>query len=306
MLGPLLFILCVNDMPDVVKSHIQMFADDTRVYREVNNTPAAQLLQDDIDALEDWTTAWQLQFNAEKCKVMHLGSKNSEYKYKMHKGDMEIELQPTTLENDLGVYIDPKLTFSSHCEQKVNKANKILGLIRRSYVHLDTVTVNASWCPIYRKDSELLENTQRRATKLAPLTKNLSLYTDRLITLGLPSLYYRRARGDVIEMYKHTHGKYTVVADYIKMDTDPRSRGHKYKLKKQRATKTIRQQYFSNRVTNTWNMLPADVVDAPSLNAFKARIDKHWRKCKYSLRSVHEAYNPTSSLLERPRPDTGS
>ena len=320
VLGPLLFILFVNDMPDVVKSHIQMFADDTKVYREVNNPPEAQLLQDDIDALEDWTTAWQLQFNAEKCKVMHLGSKNSEHKYKMHKGDMEIELQPTTLEKDLGVYIDPKLTFSSHCEQKVNKANKILGLIRRSYVHLDTVTVktlftslvrphleygNASWCPIYRKDSELLENTQRRATKLAPSIKDLS-YTDRLIALGLPSLYYRRARGDVIEMYKHTHGKYTVVADYIKMDTDPRSRGHKYKLKKQRATKTIRQQYFSNRVTNTWNMLPADVVDAPSFNSFKARIDKHWRKYKYSLRSVHEAYNPTSSLLERPRPDTGS
>ena len=119
---------------------------------------------------------------------------------------------------------------------------------------------NASWCPIYRKDSELLENTQRRATKLAPSIKDLS-YTDRLIALGLPSLYYRRARGDVIEMYKHTHGKYTVVADYIKMDTDPRSRGHKYKLKKQRATKTIRQQ-FSNRV-NTWNCCH-DVVDAPS------------------------------------------
>ena len=50
----------------------------------------------------------------------------------MHKGDVEIEMQPTLLEKDLGVYIDPKLTFSSHCEQKVNKANKIL---RRSYVH---------------------------------------------------------------------------------------------------------------------------------------------------------------------------
>ena len=131
----------------------------------------------------------------------------------MHKGDMEIELQPSTLEKDLGVYIDPKLTFSSHCEQKVNKANKILGLICRSYVHLDTVTVktlftslvrphleygNASWCPIYRKDSELLENTQRRATKLAPSIKDLS-YTDRLIALGLPSLQKseRRRHRDV-------------------------------------------------------------------------------------------------------------
>ena len=187
------------------------------------------------------------------------------------------------------MYIDPKLTFSSHCEQKVNKANKILGLICRSYVHLDTITVktlftslvrphleygNASWCPVYRKDSELLENTQRRATKLAPAIKDLS-YSERLIKLELPSLYYRRARGEVIEMYKHTHGKYTVVAEYIKMDTDSRGRGHKFKLKKQRATKTVRQHYFSNRVTNTWNMLPADVVDAPSLNSFKARIDKH-------------------------------
>ena len=77
---------------------------------------------------------------------MHLSSKNMEHKYKMDKGDMEIELQPTTLEKDLGVYIDPKLKFSSHWEQKVNKANKILGLIHRSYVHLDTITLKHSIC----------------------------------------------------------------------------------------------------------------------------------------------------------------
>ena len=90
------------------------------------------------------------------------------------------------------------------------------------------------------------------------------------------------------------------------MDTDSRGRDHKYKLKKQRATKTIRQQYFSNGVMNTWNMLPADVVDAHSLNSLKARINKHWCQYKYSLHSVHEAYNPTSKLLERSRSDTGS
>ena len=59
------------------------------------------LLKIIIDALEDWTTTWQLQFNADKCKVMHLGSKNLEHKYKMHKGDVETELQQTTLEKDL-------------------------------------------------------------------------------------------------------------------------------------------------------------------------------------------------------------
>ena len=121
MLGPLLFILFVNDKPNVVKSHTQMFADDMKIYRAVNNQTEARQLHDDIDALGDWTVTWQLQFNAENLKR----------KYMMHKGEVEIELQPTTLENDLAVYIDPKLTFSSHCEQKVNKSNKILGLIRR-------------------------------------------------------------------------------------------------------------------------------------------------------------------------------
>jgi len=67
VLGPLLFILFVNDMPDVVKSHIQMFADDTKLYRADQNE--ARQLQDDIDALEDWTTTGQLQFNADKCKA---------------------------------------------------------------------------------------------------------------------------------------------------------------------------------------------------------------------------------------------
>ena len=68
-------------------------------------------------------------------------------------------------------------------------------------------------------------------TLLIPVTKDLS-YSERLVKLGLPTLYYRRTRGDIIEMYKHTHGKYTVVAEYIKMDTDSRGRSHEYKLKK--------------------------------------------------------------------------
>ena len=109
---------------------------------------------------------------------------------------------------------------------------------------------------------------------------------------GLWHINYWRTRDDITETYKHTHGKYTVVAEYIKMDTD--SRAHKYKLKKQQATKTIMQQYFNNRIINTWNMLPADVIDAPSLNSSKARINIHWCQYKYSLPSVHEACNATS------------
>ncbi len=196
--------------------------------------------------------------------------------------------------------------------------NKLLGLIRRSYVYIDNETVktlytsvvrshleygNAAWCPVYRKDSERLENVQRRATKLAPALKDLT-YIERLAALELPSLYYRRARGDMIETYKHMSGSYTVEARYIKMD-ETITRGHNFKLKKERPLKIVRQQYYSHRITNSWNMLPVEVVNAPSLNAFKNRLDKHWRQYRYSQHSVHDVYNLIKSTLGRPRPDTG-
>jgi len=67
VLGPLLIICFINDMPEVVHSSIKMFADDTQIFRTVNNSEQAQLLQDDLDALEEWSNLWQLRYNAEKC-----------------------------------------------------------------------------------------------------------------------------------------------------------------------------------------------------------------------------------------------
>ena len=76
-------------------------------------------------------------------------------------------------------------------------------------------------------------------------------------------------------------------AEYIKLDNNT-TRGHDKKLKKQRASKIVRQNFLTLRATNTWNSLPQEVVAAPSLNAFKARLDKYWAKFRYSLQSLHE------------------
>jgi len=84
--------------------------------------------------------------------------------------------------------------------------------------------------PSIKKVCELLENAQRPATKLAPALRDLS-YVDRITVLDLPSLYYRRSRGDMIETYKHMTGIYAVDAEYIKPDTSF-TRGHSFKLKK--------------------------------------------------------------------------
>ena len=159
-----------------------------------------------------------IMFNASKCKVLHIGSANPHYKYSMESIDGTVQLEETELEKDLGVHIDPELKFSKHVERQVNKANRILGLIRRSYEFIDMEVMkklftslvrphlefgNVAWSPRLEKDRNLIEGVQRPATKLVPELKDLE-YEERLKRMDLPSLRYRRVRGDMIETYKYT------------------------------------------------------------------------------------------------------
>ena len=156
----------------------------------------------------------------------------------------KVTLESTDLEKNLGINIDPTLKFSKHIEGQVNKANRIMGLIRRSYEHLDgesfkrlfTALVrphleycNVAWAPRLTKDKVLIESVLRRGTKLIPGYKELGY--ERLKKLKIPSMAYRRARGDVIEAYKYTHGLYQT-EQILELDTDRTRRGHSYKLKK--------------------------------------------------------------------------
>ena len=83
VLGPILFILYVNDLPDKVKSYCKTFADDTKLYKEIDNLKDYEDLQDDIYELCRWTTKWLLFFNANKCKVLHIGNNNPRFDYEM-------------------------------------------------------------------------------------------------------------------------------------------------------------------------------------------------------------------------------
>ncbi|XP_060068745.1 uncharacterized protein LOC132548866 [Ylistrum balloti] len=127
-----------------------------------------------------------------------------------------VALENITSEKDIGVTVDKDLNFSMHMQQAVNKANSIVGLIRRSFVYLDEVSFKqlfkalvrphleyaaSVWNPYKIRDIESIERVQRRATKLIPGLKELS-YSDRLKKLGLPTLAYRRLRGDMINVFK--------------------------------------------------------------------------------------------------------
>ena len=178
---------------------------------------------------------------------------------------------------------------------QVNKANKVLGLLRRSFETLDKETLvwlfkalvrpHLEYCntvtyPVYEKDAKLLESVQRRATKMVPEMKNCD-YATRLKKLALPSLSYRRKRGDMIEVYKYTHGLYKVSALPVEVD-EMTTRGHNYKLNKKSCSTTRRLKFFSMRVVNAWKSLPVHVVNAVSVNSFKSRLDMCWAHIMFS------------------------
>ena len=132
------------------------------------------------------------------------------------------------------------------------------------------------WSSLYKKEKIMLENSQRRATRLIPSLKGLS-YPERLRRLGLPTLEYRRGRADVVEVYKILNKIDLVNKEKLfQMAAYRSTRGHPFKLFKRRARINVRANSFSLKVIDNWNMLPASVVTAPSIESFKSRLNKHW------------------------------
>ena len=297
VLGPVLFVCFINDMSGLVSSFVHIYADDTKISRDISCDMDADALQSDINELIKWSKTWQLGFNASKCKVMHIGNSSREHNFVMQ-DEKAVILEGVNEECDLGIWFDKHLKFSTHVRHVVEKANKILGLIKRSFVYLDCDILkmlftgivrpsleygNVVWHPRYKKDIELLERVQQRATKLVPELRELS-YEERLRILDLPSLEYRRLRGDVIEAYKYVHSKYSVdnVLLPLALSDGMQTRGHCMKIRKRQCSTSLRLNFFSFRIVNIWNSLPHEIVMAPSVNCLKGRLHRHWSNIMYS------------------------
>lgn len=288
VLGPVLFLVYINDLDNKILSKLAKFADDTKLCKNVSNLEDAKALQKDLDSLHEWSVDWQMSFNVDKCVVMHVGSNNISNSYTL--GNQK--LKSSNKEKDLGVIMDSSLKFSEQCSVAVKSANRTLGLIKRTIksrgknvlVRLYKALVRPkleycvqSWRPFLRKDIDSLERVQRRATKMITECKGQS-YESRLKTLGLISLEDRRTRGDLIQVFKLIKGIDNVeYSTLFQLADDSRTRGHKYKIIKVRSRLEIRRQFFSQRVVNEWNKLPSLVVEAETVNCFKNRLDSHWK-----------------------------
>ena len=291
VLGPLLFVIYINDLPENLQSQTLMFADDTKVFRQIVSENDSKLLQDDIDNLVAWTEKWLLSFNTDKCHVLTLGKVENiththQYKISDH------VLEHVFDEKDLGVTFDSDLNFETHIASKVNKANSIAGLIRRTFSFLDgphfkrlyvsfvrphLEYAQSVWAPHLKRHIDMLENVQIRATKLIDGFSQLT-YTERLKILNLPTLAYRRARGDMIEVNKHIYAydKETMSGRFIPKRGNRQHNQQLIWYKAKDGTRGVQSNSFYFRTVKIWNDLPNHVIESPTINAFKNRLDRAW------------------------------
>ncbi|MGL5756646.1 MAG: reverse transcriptase domain-containing protein, partial [Paraclostridium sp.] len=259
VLGPLLFLLFVNDLTDSLRNPAFMFADDVKI--------AGINLEYDIQVVKKWSKKWDLPLNQEKCQILGLTEELGEGEPRSYRMASEVK--------DLGVVITNDFKVARQCEFVANKARRELFRVRTAiscrkpdiFLPLYKTIVRPhleycvqAWSPYMRKDIEHLEKVQKLATRMIEGQKGKP-YDQRLRDLNLFSLERRRIRGDLIETFKIVKGlsgiKFETLFSFL---PDNRTRGHCLRLQRNHSKGGIRTNFFSNRVIPLWNKLPEEVI----------------------------------------------
>jgi len=303
ILGPLLFLLYINDLPNALSPDTlcAIFADDTKIYRQISNPNDALALQNDIDSLHKWSMTWGLTFNSTKCMALSIKRRNHPYRhpYKMD----STPLPRITDMNDLGVNINSKLRWNNHITNITKKANQRLWLIKRTIGYRAPVMAKTTtyitmvrslleygtpvWNPSTKDNLTQLETIQRKATNY--ILNNPPYYAlghipykQRLIACNLLPTSYRREFYDLIFFIKCIKGwMHFSILDYTafiinRHNRPTRNTNHGLNLTTIQTRLEATSHFYTHRITRTWNSLPLDLrqklLDSPTISNAKRHL----------------------------------
>ncbi len=303
VLGPLLFLCYINDIPNSVKSQIRLFADDCLLYRPINSFKDHDILQQDLDNLQKWANDWGMKFNAKKCFLLSSRNKSS-YFYSINNQILQ-RVQDTPY---LGIIISEDLKWKTHITKITKRANSTLGFLRRNLRHCpQPCRKNAYialvrskleygsvvWDPYLQGDVDRIERVQRSAARF--ITKDYrsreeGSVTAMLETLELAPLHERRRLQRLTLLYKVVEGnvpailiedyltpqrpKRTVKAkqfkDYHHSNIVANSTNNNSKCFQLTFAKheNLKNSFFPRTVLD-WNKLSDRVITAESIESFK-------------------------------------
>ena len=297
VLGPILFIIFVNDVDDHIGNcTILKYADDIRIYRCFKSDLSTQslnatLFQNDINALTAWSQTWDLKFNLAKCCILHFGRANIKNSYKINDSPIDSRRQ----EKDLGVIFSNKFNFSEHMDVVIKKANKKLGIIAHIFKNKNSDAMiplfktfvrpileynSIIWSPYTKKYVNKIEKIQIKFCKLVSDFRDLS-YQHKLKKAKLLSLRARRIQHQLITMFKMKNNLVDLCfEDFFQKNNYNKTRGNAFKLIIPKSKSKAHQGFFTNACVKHWNRLKSSEINVRTCRMFKKKILNYFERVK--------------------------
>ena len=285
VLGPFLFLVYINDMPEKISSTTWLFADDSLVYRIIRSKEDQAILQGNLDKLQKWERDWRMQFNPDKCEVVRITNKRNPLVHKYH--IYGTQLQTVKDAKYLGVTISSDLSWNKHVDNAVKKATTSLNFLKRNLNACPTVVKDKCYKSLVRPIMEYAScvrdpHTQRNINKLEMVQRRAALFvkgdfdrtssvTSMLADLRWNTVQERTMQSKSIMLYRIVHNLVAIPATPSLIPARA-SRGHNMRFCRPQSTMNAHLYSFFPSTIYICNQLPEYAVSAPSLEAFKQRL----------------------------------
>ena len=320
ILGPLLFVLFINDLPQGLEqgTNLALYADDTKIWRNIQSPSDHQILQNDINYLNDWALRNKMKFHPSKCKVLSISLRQSLPTPHTYNLGMD-SLEYADLEKDLGVDITPRLNWAPQCNRIYSKACQQLGIVKRNghivsdyrsrralyltLVRSQFENCSIIWRPTTKALTEKLESLQKRAIKWILSEENCSysteLYYKKCKSVDILPLSLKFDLNDLLFLHKVIYCLIPVslpgyLSFYQGMSRLRSSHLDNYSLVSSVMPRFNTQNNSNSQPANSrnpfsksffyrthlmWNNLPLDTRKISCPQSFKSEITKHLWSC---------------------------